>query len=36
VLPDRALMLTVGRERLFFCSVACRDKYRPGGEARSA
>ena len=28
VLPDRALMLVDGRSRLFFCSEACRDKYR--------
>jgi hypothetical protein len=44
VLPDHALTLTDGRARVFFCSAACRDKYRPsasrgegpGGEARSA
>jgi YHS domain-containing protein len=28
VVPDRALMLSVGREQLYFCSTACRDKYR--------
>ncbi|MCU1386159.1 MAG: hypothetical protein JWL71_4856 [Acidobacteria bacterium] len=28
VLPDEALMITNGRERVFFCSMACRDKYR--------
>ena len=28
VLPDRAVMLVDGRARLFFCSEACRDKYR--------
>jgi uncharacterized protein len=28
VLPDRALSVTVGRQQLFFCSTACRDKYR--------
>jgi uncharacterized protein len=28
VLPDRALTLTDGRARLFFCSDACRDRYR--------
>ena len=28
VVPDRALMLSVGREQLYFCSAACRDKYR--------
>jgi YHS domain-containing protein len=38
VLPDRALTLTDGRERVFFCSAACRDKYHrsPNGQARSA
>jgi YHS domain-containing protein len=28
LLPDRALMLSVGGNRVFFCSDACRDKYR--------
>ena len=28
VLPDRAVALTDGRQRLFFCSTACRDAYR--------
>jgi hypothetical protein len=28
VLPDHALMLVDGRSRVFFCSGACRDKYR--------
>ncbi len=28
VLPDRALSVSVGRRQLFFCSPACRDKYR--------
>jgi uncharacterized protein len=28
LLPDRAVMLADGRHRLFFCSDACRDKYR--------
>jgi len=28
VLPDRALSLAVGQEQHFFCSAACRDKYR--------
>ena len=28
VLPDRALTLVDGRERVFFCSETCRDKYR--------
>ena len=28
VLPDRALTLTDGSRRIFFCSTTCRDKYR--------
>ena len=28
VLPERALSLTDGPSKLFFCSAACRDKYR--------
>ena len=28
VLPDHALTMTDGRARVFFCSAACRDKYR--------
>ena len=28
ILPDHALMLSDGRARVFFCSDACRDKYR--------
>jgi YHS domain-containing protein len=28
VLPDRAVTLLDGRNRLYFCSAACRDKYR--------
>jgi uncharacterized protein len=28
ILPDRALVLSVGGNRVFFCSDACRDKYR--------
>ncbi len=32
VLPDRAVKIADGRTHLFFCSEACRDKYR----ARSA
>jgi len=28
VLPDRAVSVSVGRQQLFFCSTACRDKYR--------
>ena len=36
VLPDHALMVTDGRGRVFFCSNACRDKYRAAGQARPA
>ena len=28
VLPERAVTLVNGRTRLYFCSDACRDKYR--------
>jgi YHS domain-containing protein len=28
VLPDRALMIGDGRDRVYFCSDACRDKFR--------
>ena len=28
VLPDRAIAVTDGRTRIFFCSTACRDRYR--------
>jgi hypothetical protein len=28
LLRERAVMLTDGRTRVFFCSDACRDKYR--------
>jgi YHS domain-containing protein len=28
VLPERAVSLSDGRSRLFFCSDTCRDKYR--------
>jgi YHS domain-containing protein len=28
VVPDRAVTLTVGRQRLYFCSETCCDKYR--------
>jgi YHS domain-containing protein len=34
VLPERAVTLVDGRERLHFCSDACRDTYR--GRTRSA
>jgi hypothetical protein len=29
ILPDHALTIVDGRSRVFFCSGACRDKYRP-------
>jgi len=36
VLPDHALTIVDGRSRVFFCSGACRDKYRPStGSGRS-
>jgi YHS domain-containing protein len=28
VLPERALTMSDGRQRIFFCSATCRDKYR--------
>ena len=28
VVPDRAVSTTVGRQTVYFCSTACRDKYR--------
>jgi len=28
VLPDRAVTVSDGRERVHFCSTTCRDKYR--------
>ena len=28
VLPERAVTMVDGRARVFFCSAACRDKYR--------
>ena len=28
LLPERAITIVDGRSRLFFCSTACRDKYR--------
>jgi len=30
VQPDRAVTILDGRSRVFFCSDACRDKYRAG------
>lgn len=35
VLPDRAVTLAEGAERVFFCSTACRDKYRARPSTRS-
>ena len=32
ILPDRAISLEVGPQRLFFCSAGCRDRY----QARTA
>jgi len=28
VVPDRAVAITDGRQKVFFCSAVCRDKYR--------
>jgi YHS domain-containing protein len=28
VVPDRAVSAVVGRQTVYFCSTACRDKYR--------
>ena len=28
VVPDRAVSLSDGHERVYFCSTACRDQYR--------
>jgi YHS domain-containing protein len=28
VVPDRAVSMNAGRETIYFCSTACRDKYR--------
>ncbi|HXD72507.1 MAG TPA: hypothetical protein VN628_02165 [Vicinamibacterales bacterium] len=28
VIPERALSASVGRETVYFCSAACRDKFR--------
>jgi hypothetical protein len=30
VVPDHAMSLTLGRQRVYFCSAACRDRYRLG------
>jgi YHS domain-containing protein len=36
VLPERAVVLTEGRGRVFFCSTKCRDAYRVRGETDDA
>ena len=44
VIPERAIALSVGTARVFFCSAGCRDKYRlrssndrrPPAEGRTA
>ena len=36
VIPDRAIALTDGAQRVFFCSTDCRDKYRARPSTRSA
>ncbi|MGE0450377.1 MAG: hypothetical protein AB7Q29_12440 [Vicinamibacterales bacterium] len=36
VVPDRAAHVTVGGERLYFCSAACLDRYRAEQQARAA
>jgi YHS domain-containing protein len=36
VVPDHALVVTDGSERVYFCSAACRDKYRAGRASRAA
>ncbi len=28
VIPEQAIVLTTGSQRLYFCSTECRDKYR--------
>jgi YHS domain-containing protein len=35
VVPERAVSLSVGRDIVYFCSVACRDAYRTRPSARS-
>jgi YHS domain-containing protein len=35
VVPDRAISLMVGRDLVYFCSVACRDAYRSRPSSRS-
>ena len=33
VLPDQAVTLADGSRRVYFCSVGCREKYRPSRTA---
>ncbi len=28
IIPERAVSISVGRQTVYFCSTACRDKYR--------
>ena len=36
VVPDHAILLTSGRQRVYFCSTECREQYRTNAETRSA
>jgi YHS domain-containing protein len=37
VLPERSISVADGRERVYFCSEACRDSYHPrSGSGRAA
>ena len=33
VVPDRAVAMSVAGQQLYFCSTACRDRYRDGRRA---
>ena len=33
VIPEQAIVLTTGSQRLYFCSTECRDKYRSRPES---
>jgi YHS domain-containing protein len=35
VVPDRAIVLNAGREPLYFCSTACRDRYQASSGAHA-
>jgi YHS domain-containing protein len=35
LLPDRAVSIAGARGRVYFCSEACRDQYRPSGSGRA-